>query len=224
LFEMPEEIQTTIFSFLTHNELCNLSMVCRSLNRISHDPQLWKHLYRQHFSLPRVPACKSSPNKNADWVCMFEKAFRVRYKTLPCFQKKVDSLVARRGIRQFWRLKAEFKPLFHENGRADKDLVCALKKIGLKKDDLLMLEKKQLFDRLSAWLGNRGLRREAVDELVGYLKELFPEGEGADRENNHVFFNCPKQVFLVSGVPCVVVGGLNFVYNFAMILRIEDYD
>lgn len=101
LYELPDEVLLTIFSYLFEQDLCRVAQVCRRFNSISGDNEIWKKLFQDVFEydfpvfirkgflldkiLPEngVHASVSSPNKKTTdtLVCNpWKESFRHLYR------------------------------------------------------------------------------------------------------------------------------------------------
>ena len=49
LFQLPDEVLLTIFSYLYEQDLCRVSQVCTRFYKISNDCELWKNLYHDLY-------------------------------------------------------------------------------------------------------------------------------------------------------------------------------
>lgn len=62
--QLPEELILRIFSFMEYDNLLKLAQVSKELNRISNDPELWKHLFELDLDmLPFVQNTTLTLNK-----------------------------------------------------------------------------------------------------------------------------------------------------------------
>ncbi|UYV74626.1 FBXO11 [Cordylochernes scorpioides] len=62
LFELPDEVVISIFSFLLEQDLCRVALVCKRFHTISNDAELWKTLYQSVFEYD-LPLFISGPCK-----------------------------------------------------------------------------------------------------------------------------------------------------------------
>lgn len=86
LYEVPDEVLLTIFSYLVEQDLCRVAQVCRRFHTISNDTELWKTLYQSvyEYDLPLFhPApCKFefvSPEES-DCSNPWKESFRQLYR------------------------------------------------------------------------------------------------------------------------------------------------
>lgn len=49
LYELPDEVLLTIFSYFYEQDLCSVSQVCKRFNKISNDCGLWRNLYHNLY-------------------------------------------------------------------------------------------------------------------------------------------------------------------------------
>ncbi|RWS04399.1 hypothetical protein B4U79_05437, partial [Dinothrombium tinctorium] len=64
LYELPDEVLLTIFSYLLEQDLCRVAQVCKRFHTIANDCELWKNLYVSVFEYD-LPLFRRS-------VCKFE--------------------------------------------------------------------------------------------------------------------------------------------------------
>ncbi|CAN7993111.1 unnamed protein product, partial [Ixodes pacificus] len=95
LYEVPDEVLLTIFSYLLEQDLCRAAQVCRRFHTISSDTELWKSLYQSvyEYDLPLFhPApCKFEfvAPEEADCSNPWKESFRQLYRGIhvrPHFQ------------------------------------------------------------------------------------------------------------------------------------------
>ncbi|GIY79075.1 f-box only protein 11 [Caerostris extrusa] len=62
LYELPDEVLLTIFSYLLEQDLCRVAQVCKRFHIISSDTELWKTLYQNVYEYD-LPLFNPAPTK-----------------------------------------------------------------------------------------------------------------------------------------------------------------
>ncbi|KFM57248.1 F-box only protein 11, partial [Stegodyphus mimosarum] len=100
LYELPDEVLLTIFSYLLEQDLCRVAQVCKRFHIISSDTELWKTLYQNvyEYDLPLFnPEPKVFEFAQAE-DCKYENPWKESFKQLyrglhvrPGYQEQYDS-------------------------------------------------------------------------------------------------------------------------------------
>ncbi|RWS26648.1 F-box only protein 11-like protein [Leptotrombidium deliense] len=100
LYELPDEVLLTIFSYLLEQDLCRVAQVCKRFHTIANDSELWKSLYVSvyEYDLPlfRRSACKFEfiQLEDCDFSNPWKESFKQLYRAVhvrPGFQEQYES-------------------------------------------------------------------------------------------------------------------------------------
>ncbi|MPC27295.1 F-box only protein 11 [Portunus trituberculatus] len=84
LYELPDEVLLTIFSYLYERDLCHVAQVCKRFYTIANDNELWKNLYQGLYEYD-LPLFNPSPCK-FDFVqpeeCDYDNPWKESFKQL----------------------------------------------------------------------------------------------------------------------------------------------
>lgn len=84
LYELPDEVLLTIFSYLLEQDLCRVAQVCKRFHTISNDTELWKNLYQSVYEYD-LPLFNTGPCK-FEYVqveeCDYENPWKESFKQL----------------------------------------------------------------------------------------------------------------------------------------------
>lgn len=88
IYQLPDEVLLTIFSYLFEQDLCRIAQVCTRFYKISNDCELWKSLYHDlfeydhplYYTIPDgqyrfkfIPVAERDPNQDNPWKDSFSK-------------------------------------------------------------------------------------------------------------------------------------------------------
>ncbi|KAK7086605.1 F-box only protein 11 [Halocaridina rubra] len=116
LYELPDEVLLTIFSYLYERDLCHVAQVCKRFYTIANDNELWKNLYQSLYEYD-LPLFNPAPCK-FDFVqpedCDYDNPWKESFKQLyhgvhvrPGHQKHVAKEVGR-SVAYFDTIQAAF--------------------------------------------------------------------------------------------------------------------
>ncbi|XP_066953207.1 F-box only protein 11 isoform X1 [Macrobrachium rosenbergii] len=84
LYELPDEVLLTIFSYLYERDLCHVAQVCKRFYTIANDNELWKNLYQSLYEYD-LPLFNPAPCK-FDFVqpedCDYDNPWKESFKQL----------------------------------------------------------------------------------------------------------------------------------------------
>lgn len=84
LYELPDEVLLTIFSYLLEQDLCRVAQVCKRFHIISSDTELWKTLYQSVYEYD-LPLFNPTPTK-FEFIqpedCKYENPWKESFKQL----------------------------------------------------------------------------------------------------------------------------------------------
>ncbi|GBN81536.1 F-box only protein 11, partial [Araneus ventricosus] len=84
LYELPDEVLLTIFSYLLEQDLCRVAQVCKRFHIISSDTELWKTLYQNVYEYD-LPLFNPAPTKfefAQPEECKYENPWKESFKQL----------------------------------------------------------------------------------------------------------------------------------------------
>ncbi|XP_023238645.1 F-box only protein 11-like [Centruroides sculpturatus] len=100
LYELPDEVLLTIFSYLLEQDLCRVAQVCKRFHTISNDTELWKNLYQSVYEYD-LPLFNTGPCKfeyvqveECDYENPWKESFKQLYRGLhvrPGYQSQYNS-------------------------------------------------------------------------------------------------------------------------------------
>ncbi|XP_055949102.1 F-box only protein 11-like isoform X1 [Argiope bruennichi] len=84
LYELPDEVLLTIFSYLLEQDLCRVAQVCKRFHIISSDTELWKTLYQNvyEYDLPLFNPAPAKFEFAQPEECKYENPWKESFKQL----------------------------------------------------------------------------------------------------------------------------------------------
>lgn len=104
LYQLPDEVLLSIFSYLLEKDLCHVAQVCKRFNIIADDSEIWRSLYQElyEYELPleinhgskHEPSPKFIPIKDCTVVNPWKQSFKRLYRGIhvrPGFRGEYES-------------------------------------------------------------------------------------------------------------------------------------